>query len=63
MLNGESLALDNASNLSQLIEKLKLTNKRFAIELNQQIVPRSQFNDTRLEDGDIIEIVQAIGGG
>lgn len=46
-----------------LVEKLGLTGKRIAIERNGEIVPRSQFADTPLADGDRLEIVGAVGGG
>jgi len=48
---------------AQLIEILDLSNKRLAIEANLEIVPRSQFEEHIFQDGDKIEIVQAIGGG
>jgi sulfur carrier protein len=46
-----------------LLETLNLTGKRLAVERNGEIVPRSQFADTLLADGDKLEIVVAVGGG
>jgi sulfur carrier protein len=48
---------------AQLVEQLELVGKRLAIELNGEIVPRSQFADTPLSNGDKLEIVGAVGGG
>lgn len=62
-LNGEPYSLDRAISLSELVERLGLTGKRLAIELNLDIVPRSQHAGTLLNDGDRVEIVHAIGGG
>ena len=62
-LNGESHQLTTALSLQQLIAEVDLADKRLAIELNREIVPRSRFSDTVLKEGDIIEIVHAIGGG
>ena len=62
-LNGESHQLATALSLQQLIAEMDLADKRLAIELNREIVPRSRFSDTVLKEGDIIEIVHAIGGG
>lgn len=62
-LNGEAHPLDSSISLTELVERLGLTGKRLAIELNLDIVPRSQYADTRLSDGDRVEIVHAIGGG
>lgn len=62
-LNGEAFALDRSMTLADLIEHLGLTGKRLAIELNLEIVPRSQHSETVLAEGDRVEIVHAIGGG
>lgn len=62
-LNGEAYSLDHAITLADLVERLGLAGKRLAIELNLEIVPRSQFAETRLAEGDRVEIVHAIGGG
>ncbi|UJJ30054.1 sulfur carrier protein ThiS [Halopseudomonas maritima] len=63
LLNGEPHQLDQPLTLSALIDELGLTGKRLAVELNLEIVPRSQHADTRLSEGDRVEIVHAIGGG
>lgn len=49
--------------LQQLVESLTLTGKRFAVEQNQQLIPKSRLADTPLNAGDQIEIIQAVGGG
>lgn len=51
------------SNVATLVAQLGLSAKRLAIELNGEIVPRSQFMDTPLQSGDKLEIVGAVGGG
>ena len=62
-LNGEPYPLDQPLTLTELIARLGLTGKRLAVELNLDIVPRSQHAETRLAEGDRVEIVHAIGGG
>lgn len=62
-LNGDSKPLDNNTNLLQLLESLGLAGKRLAVEINGEIIPKSQHPDYQLQDGDKVEIVQAIGGG
>jgi sulfur carrier protein len=47
----------------RLLEALALSGKRVAVEKNGEIVPRSRYADTRLADGDALEIVVAVGGG
>lgn len=49
--------------VAELVLQLSLEGKRLAIERNGEIVPRSQFANTRLAAGDQLEIVGAVGGG
>lgn len=63
VLNGEDKQVDNNISVSQLLAKLDLTEKRLAVEINQQIIPRSDFSSLILNEKDNVEIVQAIGGG
>ncbi len=63
ILNGETHAIPANSTVAQLIEDLNLANKRIAIELNREILPRGKFDNHILNSGDKVEIVRAIGGG
>lgn len=49
--------------MEKLISALNLEGKRFAIELNGEIVPKSRHAATMLSDGDKLEVVIAVGGG
>jgi sulfur carrier protein len=62
-INGEPRRFDEALTVAQLIERLELTGKRIALERNGRIVPRGQFGEERLANGDNLEIVVAVGGG
>ncbi|WP_236172754.1 sulfur carrier protein ThiS [Pseudomonas pseudonitroreducens] len=62
-LNGEPFELPDGHTVANLLERLDLTGKRVAVELNQDIVPRSQHAATALSEGDQVEVVHAIGGG
>lgn len=62
-INGEKTELSEELSLAELIQRLELTDKRIATELNQEIVPRSAYQVTILKADDRVEIVQAIGGG
>jgi len=62
IINGESQTLP-ADTLSALVEHLGMKSDRVAIELNREIVPRAQWPQTRLADGDRLEIVHFVGGG
>lgn len=62
LLNGDPLTIEQSCTIQYLVTSLEL-NGKFAIEINKNIIPRSQYPSTRLHAGDNIEIVQAIGGG
>jgi thiazole synthase len=62
-INGEQHDYPDHSHVSDVVEKLQLTGKRIAVELNQEILPSSQFPRHALQAGDKLEIVHAIGGG
>ncbi len=63
IVNGDEVELTTGATLVDLLEKLALGSTKVAVELNQAIVPRSQHSQTRLQQGDRVEIVYAIGGG
>ncbi|PTQ72902.1 sulfur carrier protein ThiS [Pseudomonas sp. GV071] len=62
-LNGESFELADGQTVADLLVRLDLTGRRVAVELNLDIVPRSQHGETVLREGDTLEVVHAIGGG
>ncbi len=63
VLNGESQTFETPLTLTTLIEKLGMKSDRVAIELNRNIVPREQWPQTQLSEGDRLEIVHFVGGG
>lgn len=62
-LNGEPYSLTGDDRLTSLIEGLKLKPGRVAVELNREIVPKSQWGEVRLRDGDQLEVINFVGGG
>lgn len=62
-INGEAREMGGAATVAELLTALSLDARKIAIELNREIVPRSAYAQTALNDGDRIEIVHFIGGG
>lgn len=62
-VNGEPHSYPQPINVEQLLAEMELTGKRLAVERNGEIVPRSQFAASMLDNGDKLEIVVAVGGG
>ncbi|WP_165187328.1 sulfur carrier protein ThiS [Caulobacter soli] len=63
LLNGEEQDIAGISSIADLVAALGLDARKVAVERNLEIAPRSTYADTRLADGDRIEIVTFIGGG
>lgn len=51
------------STLEEYLENSSYDRKRVAIERNGMIVPKAQYSETVLADGDVIEVVSFVGGG
>ena len=62
IINGADTDVPESTTVTNLINQLELTG-RIAVEINKQIVPRSEFDSRLINNGDMIEIVHAIGGG
>lgn len=62
-INGEARDFAEPLIVARLVDQMGLAGKRIAIERNGEIVPRSQFDNVELCDGDALEIVVAVGGG
>jgi len=62
-VNGEQQNWPQGSTIADLVAAMALAGKRYAVERNQEIVPKAEHAGTCLENGDRLEIVQAIGGG
>lgn len=62
-VNGETRELPDNLTVTGLLEELGYADKRVAVERNGELVPKSLHAETTVNDGDRVEIVQAIGGG
>ncbi len=63
MLNGEPRLLSTPVSVHGLLQSEHLVERRVAVEVNGQIVPRSLHEAHILAEGDRVEIVHALGGG
>lgn len=63
VINGEGREYDGRPDMAALVTSLGLDPRKVAVELNLEIVPRSLYPATPVNDGDRIEIVHFIGGG
>jgi sulfur carrier protein len=63
VLNGREQDVASNATLADLVAAAGLAEKRVAIEINREFVPRSDYPSRVLAAGDRIEVVHAIGGG
>jgi len=62
-INGIEKNYTASLTLEALLIKLGHANKKIAVEVNKEIIPRSQLKNKLVVDGDKIEIINAVGGG
>ncbi len=63
VLNGEGMVIDDGFVITDLLEKLNQDSKRVVVELNQNIVGKSDYSEVQINDGDSFEIIQFVPGG
>jgi sulfur carrier protein len=63
LLNGQEKRLPGPMTVAALLADMGLAQRRVAVEINQEIVPRSRHAEMQLQEQDRVEIVNAIGGG
>jgi len=62
-VNGDEREVAPGSSVHDLVLALQLPPDGVAVALGREVVPRSQYAETPLEDGSQVEIVRAVGGG
>lgn len=62
-INGETKDNIQATSLKGLLDELGIISGRVAVEVNMQVIKKTDYESFRVNDGDIIEIVSFVGGG
>jgi sulfur carrier protein len=62
-VNGNPQELEAQATVADLVANFNLQPKFVAVEVNCELVPRRNFDQTRLREGDQVEIVTLVGGG
>ena len=62
-VNGENKQLPDGTTVEDLLAQMEVRREYLAVERNRSIVPRTEYEKTKLADGDAIEIVSLVGGG
>ena len=62
LINGKNTSADGKT-VGQYLEEANFNPQTIAVELNEDILPKSQYDKTVLKDGDVLEVVSFVGGG
>src|SRR5437773_1222835 len=62
-LNGVMKTLPGALSVEELVDQLGYDRRRIAVEVNEEVVPRTRHSEHHLQTGDAVEIVTLVGGG
>ena len=63
ILNNRKEEIQDGITVQQLLHYKKIKNKYMAVEINRNVIPKSDHQTYVIQDGDKIEIITAIGGG
>jgi len=62
-VNGQPRDVQGVTTIAELLNQLQVPARGVAVEVNQQLAPRSQHAEVQLQDGDQVEVVTLVGGG
>ena len=62
-VNGADLELPEGASVASVLERLEISMPRVAVERNREIVPKAEYATTPLLPGDVLEVVEFVGGG
>ncbi|MAJ23960.1 MAG: thiamine biosynthesis protein ThiS [Rickettsiales bacterium] len=62
-INGKKKIVNKSLNLQKILKKILIKNQLFAVELNNEVIPKSQYKNKEVVQNDKIEILELIGGG
>ncbi len=62
-VNGERREFPGGATVARVLEHFAVDAARAVVELNREIVPREQYGATPVAEGDVLELVEIVGGG
>ncbi len=63
IVNGDVRDVEGTPTVGAFLASRGLNPKMIVVERNGEIVPRGQYDETPLQSGDVLEIVQMMAGG
>ncbi|EKU48607.1 sulfur carrier protein ThiS [Staphylococcus massiliensis] len=62
-VNGETHEFQEGTTISDIIDHFNIESKRMAVELNEQVIKRSEWSERKIEPNDKLELLEFVGGG
>ncbi len=62
-LNGKSISIEPGTSLGTMLDARNIVRRMIAVEYNGEILRRAEYDTTTLQNGDVLEVVQMVGGG
>ncbi len=63
IINGEEKALEDGISVLDMLKTLEIERRGIAVEVNRAVIPKGRHEETRLKDGDSVEVIRMVGGG
>jgi sulfur carrier protein len=63
VVNGKNMSIEKDTNLYELIDFLKISDKVMAAAVNMNIVKKDEWENYKLQEGDKVELLNFVGGG
>ncbi|MBT3520273.1 MAG: sulfur carrier protein ThiS [Gammaproteobacteria bacterium] len=63
IVNGDKISIEKNINLENFLKLNNINNKNIVIEVNKIIITKSMWKEKKIKEGDVIEIITAVGGG
>jgi len=62
-VNGETRQIKENATVAELLQELGVGGRRVAVERNREIINRDSYRSTVIQDGDVFEVIEFVGGG
>jgi sulfur carrier protein len=62
-LNGKPKEIEGEPTITELLQTLAVRPEQVAVAVNGEVVPRGEWPGVRINGGDTVEVVRAVGGG
>ena len=63
LLNGDEKVLPGGISVLEMLNTLEIEGRGIAVEVNREVIPRGRHEETRLKEGDAVEVIRMVGGG